>query len=117
MDYHIKYVICGKDCNKHESRVFACFDSFDACIKYLNKKGIELTDNTEFDIKTHEIGEEEQLLSMFNFTFEHVELFKHLYEIGGTGPYCTHKGKIHIACIDRDQDFSGIYESLDETYM
>jgi len=114
----MKFVICGKDCNKHESKIFACFDSLDMCIKYLNKKGEELTGVVNFDINAYKINDEEyQECSFFNVTFEHVELFKQLYATDNAKPNCTHKGAIHIGCIDRGDNFSEIYEWLSETYM
>jgi hypothetical protein len=86
------------------------------CVEYLNKKGKEVTQNT-FDINNYKISEEEQSFSMFNVTFQHVQLFKWLYSMGGSGPLCTHKGAIHIACIDTPDDFSDIYDWLSETYV
>jgi hypothetical protein len=114
--YPVKFVICGKDCNKHDSKIFACFDSMKECIEYLNKKGEKLTGAT-FNINAYKISEEEQEFSMFNVTFQHVELFKTLYLMDHMYPNCMHKGAIHIACIDRCNDFSDIYEWLFETYV
>ena len=117
MDTYNKFVICGRDCNGHESMIFACFDSFDSCMQYLNRKGKSLTGNKAFDIQTFRINEDDQESSMFNATFEHVELFNHLYSMGGVDAICTHKGAIHIACIERNKDFSEVYEWLSETYV
>lgn len=113
----MKYVICGKDCNKHESKIFACYDSFDQCIQYLNKKGKKVTGAATFDIDTYKISEEDQEMSMFSVTFEHVKLFEHLYAMDGMDAQYTHKGGIHIACIERRDDFSDVYEWLSETYV
>jgi hypothetical protein len=115
-DVDHKYVVCGRDCNKHESVIFACFDSMEECITYLNKKGQNLKGKT-FDIDVFKISEEDQQLSMFNATFEHKELFEYLSSMSGMRARCTHEGAIHIACIDRYIDFSEIYEWLSETYM
>jgi uncharacterized protein YfcZ (UPF0381/DUF406 family) len=117
MAYPMKFVICGKDCNKHESKIFACYDSMNECIEYLNKKGRKVTKNDAFGIKTYEISKEDQEISMFNVTFQHVELFKQLYAMDGSNPHCTHKGAIHISCIDTHDDFSDVYEWLSETYV
>lgn len=116
MDFDCKYVICGKDCNKHESKIFACYDSMKKCIDYLNEQGDKLCN--DFDIEKYKVTDEEYLdASMFNVTFRHVELFKFLYAMDESEARCTHHGEIHIACIDRSDDFGDVYQRLRETYV
>lgn len=114
---YMRFVICGKDCNKHESKIFACFDSIEKCVDYLDRKGEEIFDLPFFDITEYKISDKEQEGSMFNITFQHKKLFNALYAMCGNGAICTHKGEIHIGCITNEDDFSDIYEWLSETYV
>jgi len=112
----MNFVICCQDCNKHEPKIIACFDSKRECISYLNKIGKKVLKDSSFDIKNYKVDDEYQEIIGTEISFAHVAVFEHLYSQCGCRACCTHKGELHICCIPKKDGFCGIYEFLRDMY-
>lgn len=113
-----KFVICGKDCNKHESKIFNVLDTIEECIKWLNIKGKKLYKTIDnFDIQEYKVCDKRQEILGSEISYQHLELLKKLYHECGHSAGCFHKGEIHILCLEKSKGMHVVYDFLDELYM
>jgi hypothetical protein len=115
MSKKFNFVICCQDCNKHEPKIIACFNSLAECITYLNKKGSKIV-NGAFNILDYK-DDESQEINGTELTIANVELFKYLYQKVGGHLMCPHRGEIHVCASKKNRDFSHIYDFLVEMYV
>lgn len=116
-----KYVICGHDCNKNYPKIVNCYNTFDECIDYLNKK----SNNDNFNILDYELSYNYNSDSSFDSetSLDNHDLFPKKYRNLGLFETifvdnifitnrCLHGGDIFIYKINYNDDFNDLFKKI-----